>query len=67
MSTFLPTLTERRSPWVTFTRADDPWVARAEADLLAPLVTLTDVDRPGGDPVWPPVDGPRAPVARTGA
>ncbi|MFG2974931.1 barstar family protein [Streptomyces sp. NPDC048331] len=35
MSTFLPTLTERRSPWVTFTRADDPWVARAEADLLA--------------------------------
>ncbi|MGW7327275.1 barstar family protein [Streptomyces sp. NPDC054840] len=35
MSTFLPTLTERRSPWVTFTRADDPWVAGAEAELLA--------------------------------
>ncbi|MFE2171173.1 barstar family protein [Streptomyces sp. NPDC059447] len=35
MSTFLPTLTERRSPWVTFTSAADPWVAGAEAELRA--------------------------------
>lgn len=35
MNSFLPTLTERRSPWVTFTSAADPWVAAAEAELRA--------------------------------
>ncbi|WP_326589432.1 barstar family protein [Streptomyces sp. NBC_01294] len=35
MSSFLPTLTERRSPWVTFTSSADPWVAAAEAELRA--------------------------------
>ncbi|MCX4720911.1 barstar family protein [Streptomyces virginiae] len=35
MSSFLPTLTERRSPWVTFTSSADPWVAEAEAELRA--------------------------------
>ncbi|MEV7559897.1 hypothetical protein [Streptomyces sp. NPDC089795] len=30
-------------------------------------VTLTDVDRPGGDPVRPPVGGTPAPAARTPA
>ncbi|MEY2231273.1 MULTISPECIES: hypothetical protein [Streptomyces] len=32
-----------------------------------PLATLTNDDRPGGDPVCPPVGGPRAPAARTPA
>ncbi|MFJ3876793.1 barstar family protein [Streptomyces sp. NPDC090077] len=30
-----PTLTERRSPWVVFTRADDPWVTAETAALRA--------------------------------
>ncbi|WP_327358896.1 barstar family protein [Streptomyces sp. NBC_01304] len=28
-----PTLTERRSPWVVFTRVDDPWVSSETAKL----------------------------------
>ncbi|WP_144126658.1 barstar family protein [Catellatospora sichuanensis] len=28
-----PTLTERRSPWVVFTRADDPWVSAEVTQL----------------------------------
>ncbi|MFD0353988.1 barstar family protein [Streptomyces sp. NPDC127110] len=30
-----PTLTERRSPWVVFTRRDDPWVTDGTAALRA--------------------------------
>ncbi|KQV14620.1 MULTISPECIES: barstar family protein [unclassified Kitasatospora] len=30
-----PTVLERRSPWVVFTRADDPWLASETATLLA--------------------------------
>ncbi|WP_245602048.1 barstar family protein [Hamadaea tsunoensis] len=29
-----PSLTERRSPWVVFTRCDDPWVGAETAELL---------------------------------
>lgn len=31
--TSAPTLTERRSPWVVFTRSDDPWVTSETAGL----------------------------------
>ncbi|MGW1772250.1 barstar family protein [Streptomyces sp. NPDC002104] len=38
MSDFLPTLTERRSPWVTFTSREDPWAAEAELRARGGLV-----------------------------
>ncbi|MEU9198358.1 barstar family protein [Streptomyces hundungensis] len=43
----LPTLTKRRSPWVTFTSCTDPWLAGAQAELTARGGVVLRVD--GGE------------------